>query len=39
MSVPALTTVVIVNGMWIWPELLIAFTFLQGEDRERRTYE
>ena len=33
LSVPALTTVIIVNGMWVWNELLIAFIFLQSEDK------
>jgi ABC-type glycerol-3-phosphate transport system permease component len=33
LSVPALTTVIIVNGMWIWNELLIAFIFLQSEEK------
>jgi ABC-type glycerol-3-phosphate transport system permease component len=28
---PAIATAVIVNGMWIWNELLIAFIFLQSD--------
>lgn len=31
---PALSTAAIVNGMWIWNELLIAFIFLQSDDKK-----
>jgi len=31
---PALSTAAIVNGMWIWNELLIAFIFLQSEGKK-----
>lgn len=31
LSVPAISTVMITQGMWIWNELLIAFIFLQKE--------
>jgi ABC-type glycerol-3-phosphate transport system permease component len=31
---PAISTAVIVNGMWIWNELLIAFIFLQSESKK-----
>jgi ABC-type glycerol-3-phosphate transport system permease component len=30
---PAITTSIIINGMWIWNELLIAFIFLQSESK------
>ena len=32
LSLPALSTVMITQGMWIWNELLIAFIFLQKEE-------
>jgi ABC-type glycerol-3-phosphate transport system permease component len=31
---PAISTAVIVNGMWIWNELLIAYIFLQSESKK-----
>jgi ABC-type glycerol-3-phosphate transport system permease component len=31
LSLPAISTVMITQGMWIWNELLIAFIFLQSE--------
>jgi ABC-type glycerol-3-phosphate transport system permease component len=31
LSLPAISTVVITQGMWIWNELLVAFIFLQKE--------
>jgi ABC-type glycerol-3-phosphate transport system permease component len=31
---PAIATAVIVNGMWIWNELLIAFIFLQSDAKK-----
>lgn len=33
LSLPAISTVVITQGMWIWNELLIAFIFLQKEEQ------
>lgn len=32
LSLPAISTVVITQGMWIWNELLIAFIFLQKQE-------
>lgn len=31
---PAISTIIIINGMWIWNELLIAFVFLQSEAKQ-----
>jgi ABC-type glycerol-3-phosphate transport system permease component len=32
LSTPALITLVIVNALWVWNELLVALVFLQSED-------
>ncbi len=32
LSLPAISTVMITQGMWIWNELLVAFIFLQKEE-------
>jgi raffinose/stachyose/melibiose transport system permease protein len=32
LSLPALTTLVIVNGLYVWNELLISLIFLQGDE-------
>ncbi len=32
LSLPALTTLVVVNVLWVWNELLISLIFLQGDD-------
>jgi len=37
LSVPALVTLVVVNALWVWNELLIALVFLQDDDRRTLT--
>ena len=32
LSLPALTTLVVVNVLWVWNELLISLIFLQGDE-------
>jgi raffinose/stachyose/melibiose transport system permease protein len=32
LSGPAITTLVVVNGLWVWNELMISLIFLQGDD-------
>jgi raffinose/stachyose/melibiose transport system permease protein len=32
LSLPALTTLIVVNALWVWNELLISLIFLQGDD-------
>jgi raffinose/stachyose/melibiose transport system permease protein len=32
LSGPAITTLVVVNGLWVWNELMISLIFLQGND-------
>ena len=32
LSAPAIVTVVVVNAVWVWNELLIALVFLQDDD-------
>lgn len=32
LSLPAITTIVVVNGLWVWNELMISLIFLQGNN-------
>ena len=32
LSGPAITTLVVVNGLWVWNELMISLIFLQGDE-------
>jgi ABC-type glycerol-3-phosphate transport system permease component len=37
LSAPAIVTIVVVNAVWVWNELLIALVFLQDDDRRTLT--
>lgn len=37
LSLPAIVTVVVVNAVWVWNELLIALVFLQNDDARTLT--
>jgi raffinose/stachyose/melibiose transport system permease protein len=37
LSAPAIVTVVVVNAVWVWNELLIALVFLQDDDARTLT--